>query len=121
MHRRDWLVGLTIGLLTMACVPAPRGLALAAGRDLDAKKTLLPIDVGTTMVPVSVAALPFDPTPFPGLTPTPTAPARESPPLSLTLMLALTCCAVGSVVGVLVVGAILAGRTGKAKEGREPQ
>ncbi len=38
----------------------------------------------------------------------------SGPPLSLTLMMAFTCCALGSVIAILVFGLVLA--RGKSKE-----
>lgn len=40
-------------------------------------------------------------------TPTPTGSPNSGPPLSLTLTLLFTCCALGLVVGVLVIGFII--------------
>ncbi len=59
-----------------------------------------------TFVPISGVAPAINPTPFNFPTPVP-APASGGPPLSLTLMLAFTCCAIGLVVGVLVIGFIV--------------
>ncbi len=51
------------------------------------------------------AAAPLAPTPL--ATPLPTSLPRTAPPLSLTLMLGFTCCAVGAVLGILVLGFVL--------------
>lgn len=48
-------------------------------------------------------------------TATPTESASNGPPLSLTLMLAFTGCAVSLVIGVLVLGFILATQSRSAK------
>jgi hypothetical protein len=57
-----------------------------------------------TIVPISGGAPAILPTPFQFPTPAPAPSPAGSPPLSLTLMLAFTCCALGLVVGVIVIG-----------------
>jgi hypothetical protein len=57
-----------------------------------------------TIVPISGGAPSFLPTPFQFPTPAPAAAPSSGPPLSLTLMLAFTCCGLGLVVGVIVIG-----------------
>lgn len=41
----------------------------------------------------------------------------SGPPLSLSLMMGLTCCAVGLVICVLVLGSVLAIKQGRAAKG----
>ena len=60
-----------------------------------------------TIVPISGGAPSILPTPFQFPTPVPATTPSSGPPLSLTLMLAFTCCALGLVVGVIVVGFIV--------------
>lgn len=57
-------------------------------------------------------------TPSPSTPATPAAQAvRERPPLSLTLMLLFTCCSVGLVLGMLVVGIMASrGNQGQGKD-----
>jgi hypothetical protein len=69
-----------------------------------------------TIVPVSGVPLAIAPTPFSYPTAGPTQAASGTPPWSLTLMLVLTCCSVGGVVGVFVIGALLA--TQRRKKGK---
>ncbi len=61
-----------------------------------------------TIVPVSAALQAITPTPYSYPTPVPAPPARQAPPLSLTLMLLCTCIALAVVLGVLVLGFVLA-------------
>jgi hypothetical protein len=56
-----------------------------------------------TIVPFSGAAPAISPTPFSFPTPAPKA-ASKGPPLSLTLMLLFTCCAIGLVLVILGIG-----------------
>lgn len=60
-----------------------------------------------TFVPVAGIPLAITPTPFSIPTPVPTI-ASSGPPLSLTLMLAFTCCALLLVLAVLIIGVIAA-------------
>ncbi len=46
----------------------------------------------------------------------PQAPFGATPPLSLTVLMGITCCALGLVVGVLVLGFILSRTKGKGPE-----
>ena len=71
------------------------------------------VDVKT--VSVSVAQGFITPTPSDIQTPLPTG----GPPLSLTLTLLFTCCALGLVIGVLVIGFIIAMQ--KQKEEKKEQ
>jgi len=82
----------------------------AAPRAVTANPTAIPTPTYVpTIVPVSGAPLAVTPTPFNFPTPIPSTPtSRTGPPLSLTLTLAFTCCALLFVVGVLVLGAIIA-------------
>ncbi len=57
-----------------------------------------------TIPPISAKAPSILPTPFQFPTPAPASTSAASPPLSLTLMLGLTCCAMALVAGVFVVG-----------------
>ncbi len=61
-----------------------------------------------TIAPIAAGAPSILPTPFQFPTPAPSAAPSGGPPLSLTLMLAFTGCALALVVGVLVVGFIVA-------------
>jgi hypothetical protein len=61
-----------------------------------------------TIVPFSGMTLAIAPTSSILTTPAAGNAAHGSPPLSLTLMLAFSCCAIGLVVGVLVVAFVLA-------------
>jgi hypothetical protein len=70
-------------------------------------------------VPVSIAQASITPTPSDIQTPLPAGQPAARPPLSLTLTLLFTCCALGLVVGVLVVGFILAMQ--KQKEEKKEQ
>ena len=78
---------------------------------------LKPLDTKT--VPASVAQAPITPTPSDIQTPLPAGQPTGGPPLSLTLTLLFTCCALGLVVGVLVIGFILAMQ--KQKEEKKEQ
>ena len=50
------------------------------------------------------------------------AQAANGPPLSLTAMMALTCCAIGLVVGVLILGVFATRRKNKiANHPQEPE
>ncbi|MBI3739627.1 MAG: hypothetical protein HY258_11320, partial [Chloroflexi bacterium] len=82
----------------------------AAPRAVTANPTAIPTPTYVpTIVPVSGAPLAVTPTPFNFPTPIPSTPtSRTGPPLSLTLTMAFTCCALLLVVGVLVLGAIIA-------------
>ncbi len=52
----------------------------------------------------------------------PQAPFGDTPPLSLTVLMGITCCAVGLVVGVLVLGFILSRTKNKGpEETKDPQ
>lgn len=61
-----------------------------------------------TIVPVSGALPAITPTPFSYPTPAPAEWTPSIPPWSLTLILVVTCCSIGAVLGVIVVGFILA-------------
>ena len=78
-------------------------------RLMSPKPTNLGISDGPTLTPVATL------TP---LTPVPTEIPASGPPLSLTLTLLFTCCAMGLVVGVFVIGA-LASRTNLQAVGEE--
>ncbi len=58
-------------------------------------------------LPFPAAAALATPAPTPLASPPSTPFAPTAPPLSLTLTLAFTCCAVGAVLGVLVLGFVL--------------
>jgi hypothetical protein len=78
---------------------------------------LKPLD--TKAVSVSVSQASITPTPPDIQTPLPAGQPASGPPLSLTLTLLFTCCALGLVVGVLVIGFILAMH--KQKEEKKEQ
>ena len=78
---------------------------------------LRPVDAKT--VPASIAQGSITPTPSDVQTPLPAGQPTGGPPLSLTLTLLFTCCALGLVVGVLVIGFILAMQ--KQKEEKKEQ
>ncbi len=61
-----------------------------------------------TIIPISGALQAVTPTPFTPPTSAPSQPTRSAPPLSLTLLLLYTCCALSAVLGVGVLGFILA-------------
>jgi hypothetical protein len=75
--------------------------------------------VATKTVPASGAHVSITPTPSDLQTPLPTGGPAGGPPLSLTLTLLFTCCALGLVVGVLVIGFIIAMQ--KQKEEKNEQ
>ncbi len=89
----------------------------AQARQATANPTAMPTPtIVPTIVPVSGALQAVTPTPFSYPTLPPAAPpARVAPPLSLTLILLCTCFAMLFVVGVLVLGFVLA--RGKSKGG----
>ncbi len=60
-----------------------------------------------TIPPIAAGAPAILPTPFQFPTSAPASTPAGGPPLSLTLMLAFTCCALGLVVGVIVVGFLI--------------
>ncbi len=60
-----------------------------------------------TIPPISAGAPSILPTPFQFPTPAPASTSASGPPLSLTLMLVFTCCALGLVVGVIVVAFLI--------------
>jgi hypothetical protein len=81
----------------------------AKARTIEANPTILPTPTYVpTIVPFSGVPLAITPTPFDFPTPTPTDQPNSGPPLSLTLTLLFTCCALSLVVGVLVIGFIIA-------------
>lgn len=81
----------------------------AKARTLDANPTAVSTPTTVpTIVPISGAPLAVTPTPFDFPTPSPAETTSSGPPLSLTLTLLFTCCALGLVVGVLVIGFIVA-------------
>ena len=58
-------------------------------------------------LPLPAIAAPVTPAPTPLATVSATEVARTAPPLSLTLTLAFTCCALAAVLGVLVLGFVM--------------
>ncbi len=81
----------------------------ARPRAAEAEPTAVPTPTYVpTIVPISGAPLAVTPTPFNFPTPAPTESPTGGPPLSLTLILISICCALGLVLGVLVLGFILA-------------
>ena len=54
------------------------------------------------------------------ITPGTSGAIGAGPPLSLTLMMAFTCCAIGLIVGVLVLGFVVAMRNKKTTDQPEP-
>jgi hypothetical protein len=72
----------------------------------------------STLIPVSGAPLASTPTPFNFPTAVPPEGPPSGPPLSLTLTLLFTCCGLGLVVGVLILGFVLAMQ--KRKGGSDP-
>ncbi len=60
-------------------------------------------------------------TPAPSATPVVLEKVRGQPPLSLTLMLGFTICALGLVVGVIILGMIAGAQRPKAEPGAEAQ
>ncbi len=72
-------------------------------------KTVFPGFMGLVILVVLVSGgLPAaTPAPLGFPTPTPAGPVPSGPPLSLTLTLIFTCCALGLVVGLIVVGFIV--------------
>jgi len=81
----------------------------AKARTLEANPTAISTPTTVpTIVPISGAPLAITPTPFDFPTPSPAETSGNGPPLSLTLTLLFTCCALGLVVGVLVIGFIIA-------------
>ncbi len=81
----------------------------AKARTVEANPTIVPTPTYVpTIVPVSGVPLAITPTPFDFPTSSPTDQPNSGPPLSLTLTLLFTCCALGLVVGVLVIGFIIA-------------
>ncbi|HEX2697136.1 MAG TPA: peptidase MA family metallohydrolase [Anaerolineales bacterium] len=66
-----------------------------------------------TIVPVSGAPLAITPTPFNFPTPIQTDNLSGGPPLSLTLILLFTCCAIFLVLGAIVIAVIVAMQRGK--------
>jgi hypothetical protein len=90
----------------------------AKARVVEANATAVPTPTYVpTIVPISGAPLAITPTPFDIPTPSPTEAPTGGPPLSLTLTLLFTCCALSVVIGVLVIGFILAMQ--KQKEGND--
>jgi len=98
---------LPLSLLTLALFFSDAGKVSA----------LKPVD--TKSVPASIAQGSITPTPSDVQTPLPAGQPTGGPPLSLTLTLLFTCCALGLVVGVLVIGFILAMQ--KQKEEKKEQ
>lgn len=81
----------------------------AKPRAAEAEPTAVPTPTYVpTIVPISGAPVAVTPTPFNFPTPASTESPTGGPPLSLTLMLVFTCCALGLVLGVLAIGLILA-------------
>lgn len=81
----------------------------AKPRPVASNPTALPAPtIVPTIVPVSGALQAITPTPFSYPTLPPAAPARTAPPLSLTLTLVCTCAALALVLGVIVLGVIVA-------------
>ena len=77
-------------------------LALALFFSMAGRASALRLDAAN-MVPASIGQLTITPAPIYSPTPISTG----GPPLSLTLTLLFTCCALGLVVGVLALGFIL--------------
>ncbi len=72
-------------------------------------------------LPLFATAAPATPAPTALASPPSTPFAPTAPPLSLTLTLAFTCCAVGAVLGVLVLGFVLGIPRRKEEKGENPQ
>lgn len=81
-------------------------LALALFFSLAGKVSASRVEA-VTVVPVSVGQMIVTPAPSDSPTPVATDEPTSGPPLSLTLTLVFTCCALGLVVGVIVLGFIL--------------
>ena len=81
-------------------------LALALFFSMTGKVSALRPDAAN-MLPVSVGQLTITPTSSDSPTPIAIDGPTSGPPLSLTLTLLFTCCALGLVVGVLALGFIL--------------
>jgi hypothetical protein len=69
--------------------------------------------------PLSAPAAAATSAPTPFTTPPPTEFPQGGPPLSLTLILLFTCCALGAVIGVIVLGFIL--NVSKRKESQSEE
>ncbi len=79
----------------------------ARPRSIGAPAAIPTATVVPTMVPVSGALQAVTPTPFAYPTSSPASPLRTAPLFSLTVVLLIVCCAVGLVVGVIVLVFIL--------------
>jgi hypothetical protein len=90
-------------------------LALALFFSMSGKVSALKPETAN-MVPVSVGESTSTPTSSNSPTPIPTDGPTGGPPLSLTLTLLFTCCALGLVVGVLALGFILSMQKQKAEK-----
>lgn len=75
----------------------------------------LPVSAGSLAGHASLAAA--APTPAPSATPVVLEKVRGQPPLSLTLMLGFTICALGLVVGVIILGMIAGAQRPKGEQG----
>jgi Peptidase MA superfamily len=73
-----------------------------------------------TIVPVSGAPLAITPTPFNFPTPVSTNQPPSGPPLSLTFTLLFTCCGLGLILGVLILGFVLAMQKRKGGSDEKP-
>lgn len=126
MHAGDRLLHLTLGLLAMAFVSTMGGQHVSSvpGHDasIDRATVNLLRSAGSrryTNAATSEASPGIAPAPYGLPAPMPAQPAREPPPLSLTLMLLFTCCGVSGVIGVIVIGAVLAAKTTKKDKSEE--
>jgi len=80
-----------------------RASIAAKPRSVGAPTAIPTATVVPTIVPVSGALQAVTPTPFAYSTSSPASPLRGAPPLSLTIILLVTCCTLGLVVGLIVL------------------
>ncbi len=105
----DQALGAVYGLNSESLEDAWRKNIGAPARPVAANPTSIPTPTYVpTIVPVSGILPAITPTPITIPTNAPTQAPQSGPPLSLTLILIFTCCALGLVLGVMVLAFVLA-------------